>query len=165
MDDVVPCGFCGATLAGRPFVVCARCDVPLHQDCFAEGRKCPAFGCGSIEVLDAAQALYRPAPPALQPAAAPGAPSLEERRRELRRAEEKLARDKSTHLFRALPLTLVGGALLLSQVGARPSWPTFIGLLLLVVNGFWWSGDVGRLRQRHGWVQEERERLEREQKR
>lgn len=55
----VPCAFCGATIVSRLFVVCGSCEVPMHQDCWAVSATCPAYGCGSNEVLDPAVVIYR----------------------------------------------------------------------------------------------------------
>lgn len=65
MNKDVPCAFCGASIVGRLFVVCGRCDVPMHHDCWAVSGSCPAYGCGSNESLDPALVIYRrPAAPA-----------------------------------------------------------------------------------------------------
>lgn len=72
MIKEVPCAFCGASILGRLFVVCASCEVPMHHDCWAIALTCPAFACGSTETVDPALVIYRkttalvpvePAPP------------------------------------------------------------------------------------------------------
>jgi hypothetical protein len=55
----VPCAYCGTTVVGTAFVLCAACEVPLHRDCWTEGGRCPAFACGSTAALDPALAIFR----------------------------------------------------------------------------------------------------------
>lgn len=59
MDKDVLCAFCGATVVARLFVVCSKCDVPMHHECWTANGQCPAFACGATEFVDPAIALFR----------------------------------------------------------------------------------------------------------
>lgn len=55
----VPCAFCGASIVGGDFVLCSKCDIPAHRECWATNGKCPAYACGGTEPLEPAVAIYR----------------------------------------------------------------------------------------------------------
>lgn len=60
-DDTkdVPCAYCHASIVGADFLLCRRCEVPVHRDCWQQTRKCPAFACAEPEMLEPALALFR----------------------------------------------------------------------------------------------------------
>jgi hypothetical protein len=55
----VPCAFCGSSIVGGDFVLCSKCDVPAHRECWATNGRCPAYACGSTEPMEPAVAIYR----------------------------------------------------------------------------------------------------------
>lgn len=69
----VNCAFCGTTVVGQPFVLCERCEIPIHRDCWASQPKCPAYACGSTSSRDPALHIFRSVTPAalIDPAAVP----------------------------------------------------------------------------------------------
>jgi hypothetical protein len=70
MKDV-PCAYCDASVLASAFVLCGKCEVPVHKDCWAEAQKCPTYGCAATESLDPALALFRRAAPRSQAVAVP----------------------------------------------------------------------------------------------
>lgn len=45
------CSVCGTSLAGATTVVCAHCDTPHHDDCWAYNGGCALFGCAGGPVV------------------------------------------------------------------------------------------------------------------
>ena len=69
----VNCAFCATTVLGQAFVICERCEIPIHRDCWDSQPKCPAYACGSTSIRDPAVHIFRTATPAalIDPAVAP----------------------------------------------------------------------------------------------
>lgn len=59
VHDAVPCSMCQGPLDERTFVVCSRCEVPVHADCWNAIARCPVFACGSVQWYGAGEYLYR----------------------------------------------------------------------------------------------------------
>lgn len=59
VHDAVPCSMCRGPIDERTFVVCSKCEVPVHADCWNAVGKCPVFACGSVQWYGAGEYLYR----------------------------------------------------------------------------------------------------------
>jgi hypothetical protein len=56
----VICSVCNGTISGTVWVLCARCEVPIHKGCWEYAGQCPIYGCASREWHEPVELLLRP---------------------------------------------------------------------------------------------------------